>query len=137
MKNLLVLVAEAVDSERLSRALETEVPEGVKVRVVASPDLSFLQWLTNDEDKARVDATELARRAAGAISGQADVLERGMGDHETQLAAADVLHTADVDEVLLVVAGSGDRPSPEQEALAKELESQFGVPVKTLALPPK
>jgi hypothetical protein len=79
----------------------------MQVRVVASPSVSSLEWLTNDEDASRGEAQALADLAADAIVQGAEG-EPGVGESDIALAVEDALRTFPADEVLVVLAGADE-----------------------------
>jgi hypothetical protein len=98
-RNVLVVLSDAVDADDLPQTLAAELEPDANVRVVGSPSLSPLEWLTNDEDDARreaVDQSEIAAQAAGGKAAEAP------GDHVSLQAAEDALRTFPADEVIVV-----------------------------------
>lgn len=128
-RNLLVVVSGQPDPEILRAQLQEWIKPDMQVRVVASPSLSALAWLTNDEDTARGEANELANEAAEAISPEAE-LRTEVGDADTGQAIEDALQSFPADEVLIVLAGEDDSVGQE---LMLEVR-QLGLPVQTLEL---
>ena len=55
-QRVLVVVTDPVDQSALKRAVNDHVDHDAEVRIVSSPSLSFLEWVTNDEGDARVTA---------------------------------------------------------------------------------
>ena len=90
-RNVLVVVSDAVDPARLTEALAAELEPDCTIKVVGSPSLSRLDWLTNDEDGARREAQQLAETGAQAIDGQT---EPTPGDPIPEQAAEDALRTS-------------------------------------------
>lgn len=135
---LLVIVADAVDQQALDTELARRVPEGTSVRVIATPQLSFLDWLANDEDRQRKRADDTATRTAGAL-GQAEVTETGVGDADPMRAAEDAANLGGVDEVLIVFGESAhpahEHPLEGRDGLVRDLELRLAVPVRTVELP--
>jgi hypothetical protein len=98
-RNVLVVLSDAVDADDLPQTLAAELEPDANVRVVGSPSLSPLEWLTNDEDEARreaLDQSEIAARAAGGKAAEAP------GDPAPLQAAEDALRTFPADEVIVV-----------------------------------
>lgn len=98
-RNVLVVVSDAVDPERLKKALADELEPDSTINVVGSPSVSRLEWLTNDEDAARREAQQLAETGARATEGEA---EPAPGDVIPEQAAEDALRTFPADEVVFV-----------------------------------
>ena len=74
-RNVLVVTTVVADEARLREQLRDllENKETV-VRIVApATQLSRIDWLTGDEDRAREDARQAAERTAGAVRNDADV----------------------------------------------------------------
>jgi len=116
---------QAVDSLVRERA-----GEDAEVRVIApASKISWLDWLTNDEDAARADAAERADAAADAAP--TERVETEVGDVDPLQAVEDALRTFPADEVLVLTP-----PEHEAEWLEKKLgelaERRFSVPVTQL-----
>jgi hypothetical protein len=124
-ERVLVVVTEDVDSDVLREELSSTVAEDAEVRVVASPSLSFTEWLTNDEDEARAEAANLAE--AGAEAAESDEAEAEVGDPDPVQAIEDALHSFDADEILLV------RSPKNADDLEPALE-HLGLPVRSVWL---
>jgi hypothetical protein len=129
----LLVVAEAPGSEEeLRRRIRLDAGEAADVVVVApASDVSLLEWLASDEDRARAAAERRAREVAGAVPAYARVEEARVGDVDPVLAIEDALRTFPADEVIVVTP-------PEDAArwleldLLHALQDRVGVPVKYL-----
>jgi hypothetical protein len=125
-RNVLVVLSDAIDADDLPQALAAELEPDANVKVVGSPSLSPLEWLTNDEDEARreaLDQSEIAARAAGGEAAEAP------GDPAPLQAAEDALRTFPADEVLVVVPSGAETDT-------QALESR-DVPVRQITLDPR
>jgi hypothetical protein len=104
-RNVLVVLSDAVDADDLSHTLAAELDPDANIRVVGSPSLSPLEWLTNDEDDARREAvgqSEIAAEAAGGKAAEAP------GDPVPLQAAEDALRTFPADEVIVVAPAGAE-----------------------------
>ena len=124
-QRVLVVVTDPVAPSALKKAVRDHVDPGADVRLVSSPSLSFLEWLTNDEDDARTDAEELADVGGRALD-QPGPVELELGDSDPVQAVKDALQTFPADEILLVSPTDSDITQPELDS--------FGVPVQVLTI---
>lgn len=132
-QHLLVILADEIDERSLEAELAARVPEGVAVRIVASPELPWHSWLTNQEDDARRRAEQLARHAAGQLD-HAEVVEAGVGDASPRRVAEDAASLGPVDEVLLVF-GDSEHPTRDRDTVIRDVEERLAVPVRAVHLP--
>jgi hypothetical protein len=105
--------------------------EDAELRVVApASKISWLDWLTNDEDSARLDANQRAETASAAAP--SDHVETEVGDTDPLQAIEDALRTFPADEVLVLTA-----PDEHAEWLEKGLpelaQRRFALPVTAIA----
>ena len=126
-QRVLVVVTDPVAPFALKRAVRDHVDPEADVRLVSSPSLSFVEWLTNDEDDARTEAEELAVEGGRALHEPGPV-ELELGDADPVQAVKDALQTFPADEILLV------SPTDSGKMTQPELDS-FGVPVHVLTIP--
>ena len=127
----MLVVTTANDPERDVDSLVRErAGEDAEVRVIApASKISWLDWLTNDEDAARADAAERADAAADAAP--TERVETEVGDVDPLLAIEDALRTFPADEVIVLTP-------PEQEAewlekgLGELARKRISVPVTQL-----
>jgi hypothetical protein len=126
-QRILVVVTDPVAPSALKKAVRDHVDPEAEVRLVSSPSLSFLEWLTNDEDDARTEAEELAVEGGRALHEPGPV-ELELGDADPVQAVKDALETFPADEILLV------SPTDSGKMTQPELGS-FGVPVNVLTIP--
>ena len=127
-----VLVVSSVERpvEELRSVLGEDVGE-VYV-VVPAVRQSRLEWLANDEDDARRQATEAATEIAEAVPAEA---EATVGDSDPVLAAKDALREFPADEVVVVTRPDEDATWLE-EGSGKEIERELGgIPVKRITVP--
>jgi hypothetical protein len=127
---LLVVVSGRPDRAALRTQLREWVTTGMELRLIASPSVSPLEWLTNDEDGARGEAQKLASLAVSLMPWQAE-LEPEVGSSNTLQAIEDALGTFAADQVLIVLAGEEAAPTLE---LTRQL-TERGLPVRTLQIP--
>jgi hypothetical protein len=127
---LLVVISGRPDRAALRAQLREWVTTGMELRLIASPSVSPLEWLTNDEDDARGEAEELASLAVSLMPWQPE-LEPEVGSSNTLQAIEDALGTFAADQVLIVLAGEEAGPGLE---LTRQL-TERGLPVRTLQIP--
>jgi hypothetical protein len=127
---LLVVISGRPDRAALRVQLREWVTTDMELRLIASPSVSPLEWLTNDEDAARGEAQELASLAIDLMPWQSE-LEPEVGASSTLQAIEDALRTFAADQVLIVLAGQEAGPSLE---LIRQL-TERGLPVRTLQVP--
>jgi hypothetical protein len=127
---LLVVISGRPDRAALRAQLGERVTAEMEVRLVASPSVSPLEWLTDDEDAARDEAQELASMAIELLPGQPE-LEPELVASNTAQAVEDALGTFAADQVLIVLAGEEAGPSLE---LTRQL-AERGLPVTTIQIP--
>lgn len=131
--HVLVILADEVDRESVDIELASRVPDGAAVRVIASPEVSWLQWLTNDEDDARQRAEELASRVAGALD-HTEVVEQGIGDTDPVRVAEDAASLGPADAVLVVFSDAAS-DQERRERVMRAIGERLGVPVQAISLP--
>jgi hypothetical protein len=133
MTRRLLVVATAPDpSDELLERLSRDAGEDVEVAVVApASDLSVLQWLAGDEDRALEEARQRAREVAEAEASIAKVVDARIGDPDPVTAVEDVLHAFPADELIVVTRPKDAATWLEKRAAMGELE-RFGLPVTHL-----
>jgi hypothetical protein len=127
---LLVVISGRPDRAALRAQLHERVTTDMEVRLVASPSVSPLEWLTDDEDAARDEAQELASLAIELMPGQPE-LEPALVASNTAQAVEDALRNFAADQVLILLAGEEAEPSLE---LTQQL-TERGLPVTTIQIP--
>ena len=134
-QNVLVVTTSAADEADLARELRGVIDEGARVRVVApAAKLSWLDWLTNDEDRARAEARQAAERTAEAIGGGAEVhIDRTSQNSDAAQDVEDALRRFPADEILVLTRPDEDASWLEEEAVRASFE-RFGVPVRHVTL---
>jgi hypothetical protein len=124
-QRVLLVVTDTVAPSALRKAVRDHVDPEAEVRLVTSPSLSFVEWMTNDEDDARIEAEELAVEGGRALD-QPEPVEVELGDADPVQAVKDALQTFPADEILLVSPTDSDITQPELDS--------FGVPVHVLTV---
>jgi hypothetical protein len=118
----------------LRDAVREHAGEEAEIHVIApASDLSPLQWLASDEDKAREKAAKVASGAAESVEPEAARTETEVGDTDPVQAIEDALRTFPADEVLVVTRPEDDASWLEQDS-AQEARERFGVPVTRLTV---
>jgi hypothetical protein len=111
--------------------------EGTEVLVVVpAVRQSRLEWLTNDEDRARREASDVAEQVAADVPG--DVTAAEVGDSDPLLAIRDALREFAASEIILVTPPEQDA-SWLDAAAANGIETEGtvdGIPVTHVRLPP-
>ena len=139
MSRRLLIVATVPVSPAVLRSQvpELDAPEEIDVRVVSPvSDLTFGQWLANEEGDARAEAEKVATETAGKLAAEpaveAATVGAEVGDTDPVLAAEDALRTSPADEIIVVLPGEGP---PERDPTFLERESpgsfeRLGLPVR-------
>jgi hypothetical protein len=119
------------------RQLRGAIADADEIRVVApAADVSFLEWLTNDEDDARREADEAARRVARAAEGDATVeVDQTSQDTDAAQAIEDALRDFAADEIVVVTRPGEDATWLEDETVRAALDAH-GIPVRQVELSP-
>jgi hypothetical protein len=134
MKRVLVVATTPVDQEALQSRLREKTGEGAEIKVVApASDVSPLQWLATDEDKARGEAETVAREAAQAVEPEAERVEAEVGDSDPVQAIEDALRTFPAEEIVLVIRSDDEAGWLEKDADA-EVSERFGIPLTRLVV---
>lgn len=100
--------------------------------VVPAVRQSRLQWLTNEEDRAREVARDAAARLADEATGQA--VAAGEGDADPLLALEDAIREHAPDAVVVVTRPEEDAGWLERRAAAEPAGVVLGVPVTRVLL---
>lgn len=128
-----ILVAATVpaDETQIRKAL----PDADEIRVVApATGVSFLDWLTNDEDEARREAHEAADRVAAATVDDAKVeIDRTGENTDVAESIRDALRNFPADEIVILTRPGEKATWLEDETLQTALETS-GIPVRHLEL---
>jgi hypothetical protein len=136
-RNVLVVTTVVADEATLREQLRRLLSDDeATIRVVApATKLSWLDWLTSADDRARAQAREAAERTAEAIGGQRAVqIDRTSHDSDAAEAVADALRNFPADEIVVLTRAGDDASWLEDEAARASFES-FGVAVRHVELP--
>jgi hypothetical protein len=116
-RKLLVVTTVPVEGELLRRQVREHAGAAdAEVRVVApAADVSPLEWLASDEDKARKEAAGVAESSARAVAPDAEKAEAEVGDVDPVQAIEDALRQFPADELIVVT-----RPGSEALWLEKD-----------------
>ena len=134
-RRILVVTTAPVEGDALrERVREHAAGEEAELRVVATAsDLSPLDWLATDEDRARGEAAERAAGVEDALAPEAEGVEAEVGDSDPVQAIEDALRTFPADELLLVTRPDDDAGWLEEGAAAEAL-ARFSLPVTHLVV---
>jgi hypothetical protein len=132
-KRVLVVATVPADERQVREALA----DADEIRVVApAADLSFVEWLTNDEDDARREAEQAAERVASAVEGEARVeIDRTSEHPDAAQAIDDALRDFPADEIVVLTRPGEDTTWLEDETVRAALDDH-GIPVRQLELSP-
>lgn len=133
MPRRLLVVATAPDpSDEVLERLAREAGEDIEVAVVSpASDASPVEWLSDDEARAREAAQHRALEAAEAASDAARVVTAQAGDPDPVTAVEDALQVFPADELIVVTRPKDTATWLERRAIAGGLEG-FGLPVTHL-----
>ena len=134
-KRILVVTTAPARMESLrSRVHARAGSEDAEVRVVApAAEISRLDWLTNDEQEARAEASELAVDVGLAVAPDAASVDAEVGDTDPVQAIEDALREFPADELVLVTHPDEDAGWLE-EGTAEEALARFDLPVTHLVV---
>jgi hypothetical protein len=134
-RRLLVITTSAADETGLREEVREHAGgEEVEIHVVApAAELSRLQWLASDEDKARTEAEKVARETSKAVGETGKVEEAEIGDPDPVQAIEDALRTFPADE-LIIVTRSGEDASWLEQGSLEEARERFQLPITHLVL---
>lgn len=134
MKRVLVVATTSIDREALRSRVREHTGDGGEIKVVApASDVSPLQWLATDEDKARDEAAAVAREARRAVEPEAERVEAEVGDTDPVQAIEDALRTFPAEEIILVTRSDEKAGWLEKDADA-EVSERFGIPLTRLVV---
>ncbi len=130
---VLVVATVAPDEGQLREAIS----DADEIRVVApATDVSWLGWLTNDEDDARQEARETADRTAAAVEGETSVqIDRTSQDTDAAQAIRDALRNFPADEIVVLTRPGDDTTWLDDEAVRAAIDAH-GIPSRHLELAP-
>jgi len=124
-RRILVVTTAPDPEDELRERVRLHEGGDAEVLVVApASDLSFLQWIASDEDRARAEAEQRARKVAELVGAK----EARVGDPDPVIAIEDALRTFPADEVI-VVTRPRDAATWLEKDLLNELGKHFGLPV--------
>jgi hypothetical protein len=133
MTRRLLVVATAPDpSDELLERLGEHAGGDVEVTVVApASDVSFLEWVADDESRARREAEQRAKEAAEVEALATRVVDVEVGDPNPLRAIDDVLRRFPADELVVVTRPKESARWLERAVLSGELD-RLGLPVTHL-----
>jgi hypothetical protein len=107
--------------------------DAVTMVVVPQVRQSRLQWLANDDDRARDVAQRASERLATETPGTTVAAEAG--DSDPLQAIEDALRRFDADEIVVVTHHEDEATWLEQRAAGEPLTEVRGVPVRRAFVP--
>ena len=112
-----IVVTTAPDpGDELRERVRDYLGDDAEVLVVAPlSDLSFMEWLANEEDRAREEAVRRAEQVAEAVP--ARVVEARVGDPDPLIAVEDALREFPADELIVVTRPAEEATWLERDAL--------------------
>jgi hypothetical protein len=131
-RRVLVVTTAPDPSDELLERLERDSGPDVEVAVVApTADASILEWLTDDDERAREEAFRRAMEAAEVEAMEAKVVSVEVGDPDPVVAVRDALAKFPADELVVVTRPKESATWLEKPLITGELE-RFGLPVTHL-----
>ena len=128
-----VLIVSTV--ELAGAAIDDLVGDGATTMVVVpAVEQSRLQWLANDDDRAREVAEQASTRLAETTPG--DTVVARAGESDPLLAIKDALAEFAADEILVVTRPEEDASWLEKQTAEGGIISVHGVPVTRVVLDP-
>jgi len=129
---LLVVATASVPAPDLRAAVRAHAGDDAETLIVAPASrISRLDWLTNDEDAARVDAADRADELAAAAP--TDDVSAQVGDSDPVKAIEDALRTFPADELIVVTLRDEDADWLEKGSATTALE-RFSLPLTHLVV---
>jgi hypothetical protein len=126
-RRMLVVITTDVADRVLRELVRSRAGDDAEMLVVApASELSRLDWLTNAEDDARVEAASLADKTAEATP--TEDVEARVGDSDPVKAIEDALRTFAADEIL-VVTRPDDQAGWLEEGSGATAQARFSLPV--------
>jgi hypothetical protein len=127
-----VVATASVPAADLRASVRAHAGDDVEMLVVApASDISRIDWLTNAEDDARIDAGERANELAEAAP--TDDVESRVGDSDPVNAIEDALRTFRADELIVVTLPDEDAAWLEKGSAETAL-NRFSLPVSHLVV---
>jgi hypothetical protein len=131
-RHVLVVTTAPDPSDELLDRLERDGGPEVEVALVApAADASILEWLTDDDERAREEALRRATEAAEVEAVGARVVSVEVGDPDPVVAVRDALAKFPADELVVVTRPTESATWLEKPLITGELE-RFGLPVTHL-----
>lgn len=126
---LLVLATDPVGADDVRQALDEDV-EGAEVLVV-SPAVSesAVAFWVSDSDEAIADAESVAQKSAAALAAAGAKATGQTGESDPLLALQDALATYPADRVVVFARGEDEAQRYQEDELAEQAGTRFGVPV--------
>jgi GABA permease len=135
--NVLLVTTVTADQGELRDELRRAVGRDDANVVVVAPaaNLSTLDWLANDEDAARLDASRAADAAAAAVDADEVSIDRTSHDSNVSEAVVDALRNFEPDEIV-VVTRPGEHSNWLEDAAVKTALEHARAPVRRVELDP-
>jgi hypothetical protein len=131
-RRLLVVATASVPAADLRASVRTHAGDDAEMLVVApASDISRIDWLTDAEDDARIEAGERANELAEAAP--TDDVESTVGDSDPVKAIEDALRSFRADELIVVTLPDEDAAWLEKGSAETAL-NRFSLPVTHLVV---
>ena len=122
----------SVPADDLRASVRAHAGDDAEMLVVApASDISRIDWLTNAEDDARIEAGERANELAKSVP--TDDVESRVGDSDPVAAIEDALRTFRADELIVVTLPDEDAAWLEKGSAETAL-NRFSLPVTHLVV---
>jgi hypothetical protein len=129
-RRVIVVPTAAVSDALLQSVVWAHAGQDAEIHVVApASNISRLDWLTNAEDDARGDASELAENTA--VAAPTENVEATVGDSDPLQAIDDALRVFPADEVIIITLPDESAAWLETGA-GEEAKRRFAIPVTHL-----
>jgi len=120
---------ELADANEVPPTIRPLLDEAEEIYVVAPTLTSWMQWLTDDRDNARVSADERLRTVFGHMHAEGLKPNGDVGAENQVTAIADALTQFDADLIVLRLHAPGSKHENRREQrIAEQVRSQFDVP---------
>jgi nucleotide-binding universal stress UspA family protein len=129
-QRVLVLTNEDLaDANEVPQSIRPLIDEAEEIYVVAPTLTTWMQWLTDDRDRARVSADERLRTVLDHMRAGSLKPQGAVGAENQVTAIADVLAQFDADLIVLRLhSPGGEHENWREHGVAEKVRSHFDVP---------